>query len=331
MATFKAYKKRRELVAIGVEASPGVVAVNKQTVPWLSENVQTVPGRLENESGVGSNRRVNDSAIDVFHSEGPLGGKVSANIFAILAHGMLNKVVTVDNGDGTYTHTLTRDDNAERKSLSYWVKTLAGTRLFKSVYLDNLNVSVEAGENGGWLEFESALKGWRHEDVADLVPVLPSDFAKHEYVSRMVKVYLVDTVADLATAQPLRSRSLGVQLEETATPVHHTGIPEDDGTDGPEFDQAPQEAKASVVVTYRSDEYEQGMWSNKQYVSRVVAENGNEKIEITATKTKIVEGPKSDGRDDTVTQSLSLYYEDDWENGGQDVQIKITNTLASLV
>lgn len=330
MATFNRYKKRRELLAVGIEATRGTAASKQHVIPFLSENVQSVPGRLENESADGTNRRVNDSAIDVWHSEGPLGGKVNADIFAVLAHGMLNKVTTVDNEDGTYTHTLTRDDSVARKSLCIWSVTPAGTRLFKSVFLDNLNLRVEAGDSGAWLQFESAVKGWRHQSVAAISPSLPADTAKREFTSRMVKFYLADDVSDLASAPVIRTRSVGMALEETATPVHATGIAENDGTDGPEFDHAPQEAKADVVVTYDRDDYETGYFTNKAYACRIVAQNGDDKIEVTASKAKIVEGPKSDGLDDTVTQSLNLFFENDWANGGKDIEIKITNKLATL-
>lgn len=328
MATFSAYKKRREIIALGIEATAGTVATSQHVFPYLSENVRSIPGILENESADGTNRRVNDSAIDVAHSEGPFGGKITANMFALLAHGMLNKVVTVDNEDGTYTHTLTRDDSVARKSFSYWKITPAGTQLYKSVFLDNLNLSVETGDAGDWLKVETAAKGWKHEDVSAITPVMPTDTAESEYVSRMVKLFLADDVAGLTAALRVKVASLNLIMEETATVAHTVG---EEAGSGPEFDQAPQEARLEFVIRYKSDEYETAMWTNKKHAARIFAENGDESIEIIGTKVRFREATKSEGLDDTVTLSAALFFENDWNNGGKDIEIKVTNKLASLV
>lgn len=328
MASFSAYKKRREVLALGVEATPGATAAKQHVFPYLTENLRSIPGVLENESADGTNRRVNDSAMDVAHSEGSVGGKVTANNFSLLAYGMFSKVDTVDNADGTYTHTLSRDDSVARKSFSAWKVTPAGTRLFKSLFLDSLNLSIETSDAGGWLQSEASMKGWKHADVAAITPVMPADSAESEYVSRMVKLYLADDTDGLGTALRMKIMSATFSMEESTTVSHSVG---EEAEGGPEFDHAPQEARIEFVIRYQKDDYETALWANKKHALQLVAENGDEKIEITGTKVRFREAVKSDGLNDTVTLSCTMFFENDWDNGGKDVEMKITNTLASLI
>lgn len=324
MADFKPYIKRRETVVLGIETAPGVTATNLYSYRWYNKNLRSIPSILENESAIGSDARVNDSAIDVWHSEGPLGGKVTDDGFGYLLSGMLNKVVTVDNGDGTFTHTFTRDQTAARKSFSLWDIRPPGTRLFKSLYMDNLNLNVEVGDSGAWLQASTAFKGWKHEDVAPIVPAF--DSSEKEFTSRQVKFYIADDVAGLAnpTAQ-VRARNIQFGLEQTVTVDHYVG----ESDDNPEFDSAPAETKGTNVVKYRTTDFEDDYFINKPLAMKIVIENDPSIIEIVATRVRFREVTDSDARDDNVTQTLSYFCEADSNNGGQDVVVTITNTTAS--
>lgn len=137
---------------------------------WLSKPFRSIPSILENESAMGLDTKINDSAIDVWHSEDSIEGKVTELGFGYLLNGMLNKVTTVNSADGTYTHTFERDQSAARKTLAVWDVRPVGTRLFTSQYLDNLNLSIEVGDAGAWLQASALLKGWKHSDVPSFTP-----------------------------------------------------------------------------------------------------------------------------------------------------------------
>lgn len=325
MSTFSAYKKRREIAVLGIESAPGVVATKQYMYRWLTKGLNSIPDILENESAVGSDVRVNDSAIDVWHSEGPLGGKVTENGIALLNHGMFNKVVTTDNTDGTYTHSFTRDKTIARKSFSIWDVTPAGTHLYQSMYMDNLNLKVEVGDKGAWLEADTSFKGWKHKDVTAITPVL--DTSEREYTSRHVTVLLADDVAGLADASArVRARSITLALEETANVDHSVGEVNDD----PEFDFDPQEAKGTMVVKYKKTDFTEDYFTNKIHALKILIVNGDSKIEYVGTKVRFREVTPSDGINDTVSQTISFFFEADDQNGGKDIVSNVTNTLASL-
>lgn len=326
MSTVNPYKKRRELVVIGVETTRGTAATKKHAVMWLGKNMKSVPNILENESAVGLDTKINDSAIDVWHSEGPLSGKVTEEGLGYLLNGMFNKVTTVDNEDGTYTHTFERDPSVARKTLSLWdVRPgLAGVRLFKSLYMDNLNLNIEVGDSGAWLESSTAFKGWKHEDVGSFSPPAFSTGEK-EFTSRMVELRIADDVAGL-TAGKIKPRSIELALEESVTVDHYVGEVDND----PEFDSAPAEAKGSMVVKYRSTDFEDDYFDNKIHAMSFSATNGDEKVEFIGTKVRFREVTDSDGRDDVVSQTISFYFESDFNNGGKDIIAKVTNKLASF-
>ena len=328
MPAVNPYKKRREIVVIGVEATRGTAPTKRYALRWLSKNVRTVLGILENESAMGTDTRVNDSAIDVAHSEGPVTGKVTEDAFGFLAHGMFNKVTTATNGDGTFTHTFERDPLAARKTLSLWdVRPgTAGVRLFKSLYMDNLSLSIEVGDAGAWFEFSTAFKGWKHEDVASFAPPAFTTDEK-EFTSRQVEVRLADNVAGLVAAgAKLKPRSINIDFEETATVDHSLGETNND----PEFDSAPAETKGSMVVKYRSTDFDDGYFANKAHAMSIKASNAGESIEIIGSRVRFREVTDSDGRDENVAQTISYYFESDIANGGKDVVVKVTNRMATI-
>lgn len=324
MATFDPYRNRRRVLLLGVEATRGVTATRQYAYRWLTNNLRSIPGVLENESAMGTDSRVNDSAIDTWHSEGGIGGKVTDEGIAYLLHGMFNKVTTVDNLDGTYTHTFSRDTTMGRKTFSIWDVRPEGTRLFKSMTMDNLNLSVEVGESGAWLEQEAAFKGWKHEDVTSPVPAF--NMEEDEYTSRMVKMFIADTVAELETSQ-VKPRQVSLQLEETATVDHYVGEVNND----PELDSAPAEARGSMVIKYRSDEYDQALLTNAAKAVKILIENGDTKIEFIGTRVRFREVTDSDDRDEIITQTASFFFESDLANGGKDIEAKVTNRVATLV
>ena len=321
---FNPYIKRREILVIGVEATRGTAATKPYAFRWLDKGISFKPSILENESAMGTNTRVNDSALDVGHSEGPIGGKVTEDNVAYLLHGMFSKVTTVDNEDGTYTHTFERDPSTNRKSLSIWDVLPSGARLYKSCFLDNINFSIEVGDAGAWFECSTAVKGWKPEKLETFAP--PAFIAgEKEFTSRMVEIRLADDEAGLATGK-IRPRSITFDLEETVTPDHYIGEVDND----PEFTSAPQEAKGSFVATYNTDEYEDDYFDNKVHAMSITSTNGGSKIEIIGTKVRFRELTNSDGRDDKVTQTVSYFFEADENNGGKDVTIKVTNKVAAF-
>lgn len=331
MTNVNPYRKRLELAVIGVETTRGTAAPKKFAFPWLNKNVRSIPNVIENESAVGLATRVNDSAIDVWHSEGPLGGKVTEENFPVLLHGMFEKVTTTaieEGGEptGFYEHVFERDPSVARKTLSLWDVRPSGTRLFKSLYMDNLGLSIEVGDSGAWLQCSTAVKGWKHEDVSSVTP--PSiDPDLKEFTSRMVKIYLADDVAGLANESArIKPRQVDINFEETVTPDHYLGETNND----PEFDSAAAEAKGSMVVKYRSTDFEDGYFTNKVHAMKIVAENGEQKIEITGTKVRFRELTDSDGINDVVSQTISFFFESDLDNGGKDVVVKVTNKVASF-
>lgn len=325
MSTHNSYLKRREAIVIGIEATRGATATPSYTYRWLDKGLSTKPGILENESGVGDDYRVNDSAIDTNHAEGPLGGKVTETGITYLERLMMPKVTTVNNGNGTYTHNFEYDPNIEAKSASIWDVRPSGTRLYKSVVMDNLDVEVEAGENGAWVTSSSTLKGFKHQNVSAVTPALDVD--ELEFTSRHVKVYLADDsdgLADTATSRIL-VRRIKISRQQTKTVDHALG----EG-DTPEFDKGPFEATGEMVIKYRKTDFEDDFFSNAVHALRVVIENGDSSVEYIGTKVRFRELTDSDDRDAIVTQAITFAFEADHANGGHAIKSSVTNALATI-
>lgn len=324
MATFNSYMKRREAIVIGPESAPGTTATKQYAFRWLDKSLKPVYSVLENESAMGNDIKVNDSAIDVVHSEGSLGGKVTPDGYAWLQTGLYNKATTTGTGP-TYTHTLSRDLTLARRTFSIWDVRPQGTRLYKSCYLDNLETKLEVGENGAWLTATGAFKGWKHTDVAAGTVTPAFKVGELEFTSRQVEVFIADNVAGLAAGK-VKPKSITISQSQAVTVDHYLGETNND----PEFDSAPVETKCSMVIKYKSDTFDTAMAANTVKAVKIVATNGAESITWLATKARIRELTDSDGRDDVVTQEISWYFEADETNSGKDMEVTVVNSVSSL-
>ncbi|WP_437770612.1 phage tail tube protein [Arthrobacter sp. KNU40] len=319
MTAFNSYKKRREAIVIGPESSPGTTATKQYAFRWLDKGLKSIPMILENESAMGSDVKINDSAIDVWHSEGPLGGKVTEDGIGWLMTAMLNKVTTTAAG-AQFKHVFTRDKSFARRTLSVWDVRPVDIRLYKSVYMDNLEVSIEVGEKGAWLEAKTALKGWKRTTATGVTPAFK--VGEKEFTSRQVEVFLASDVAGL-TAGKIKPRKITLKMEESTTVDHSLGETNDD----PEFDSAPAEVKGSMVIKYRKTDFEDDYFANAVHALKIVATNGTSKIEFLGTKVRFRELTDSDSRDDVVTQEVSFYFEADDANAGKDIEVTVTNDV----
>lgn len=324
MTAFSPYKKRREAIVIGPESAPGTTATKQYALRWLDKGLKSVPGILENESAMGSDVKINDSAIDLWHAEGSVGGKVTEDGYGWLQTGMFNKVTTTEVSAGLYQHVFERDKNIARRTFSIWDVRPVNTLLYKAVHMDNLETTLEVGESGGWLEASTSVKGRKHTAVSAVTPVFKT--GEKEFTSRQVEVFLAADVAGLsAGTAKVKLKRFALQQEETTTVDHYIGEVNDD----PEFDSAPAEVKASMVIKYRKTDFEDDYFSNAIHAMKIVATNGTSKIEWLGTKVRFRELTPSDGRDDYVTQEISLYFEADDTNGGKDLVVTVTNEVDS--
>jgi hypothetical protein len=323
MTAHNTYLKRREMLVLGIEATRGTIATQQYSYRWLTKDIKTIPGILENESGIGGDDGVNDSAIDVVSAEGPIGGKVTEDGIGYLNLGLLNKVTSSAPVGGLITHHFEYDKSIEPKSFSMWDVRPSNTRLFKSVVFDNLEISVEAGEKGAWLEANAVVKGWGHTIVTGVTPAF---IAEKEFTSRHVKVYLAADLAGLSnlTTSRVKARSIKLSMAQPQTADHSVG----DG-DTPEFDKGRREVKGEMVVKYRKTDFEDDYFNNAVHAMRISIQNGSTVLTYTATKVRFRELTDSGDKDTVVTQSISFYCEADDANNGHAIVSDLTNTITA--
>lgn len=331
MSTHNPYLKRNELAVIAIEATRGTAPTPAYTFPWSAKGITTVPGILENESGIGNDHRVSDSAIDVMHSEGPLGGHAREEWIGWVNRGLFTKVTTtaLEDGEGQptgyYQHDFEYDSTEAPATFSIWDQRPSTTRLFKACEFNNAEIMVEAGESGAWLDANVNVKGWPHEDVSP-IEAPAADSAEKTFTSRHVKVYLADDeagLADTSTAR-IKPRRITLNLDQERTHDHSVG----DGTT-PELDKGAFDPKGSMVIKYRKTDFEEGYFQNKIHAMRIVIENGDVSITYTGTKVRFRELTDSDDMDTVVTQEISLVFESDHENDGHAITSTVINSVAS--
>src|SRR3954447_23421828 len=90
---------RRVAVGVGVEATPGTAVAPAHWIKHTSLDFQRKNTRVENDSAMGRNEGVNDSAIVEEWAEGTLEGKVYDQSIGYLLYNVFGALVTSDNPD----------------------------------------------------------------------------------------------------------------------------------------------------------------------------------------------------------------------------------------
>ncbi|TFB85850.1 hypothetical protein E3O44_12675 [Cryobacterium algoricola] len=317
MSAHNQYIGRIETVQFGVEATPGVAVAPTIAMRWLDNDLQPKQNIIENESAMGSPVKISDSEGVGVWVEGTLGGKVNSIGISYLLLGMFGSVV--DAGSvGAYTHTYSVLASTVPKTLTVALTSPAHSKRHTFGVIDSLEIS---GETGGWIMASAAIKARLGAVVANT----PAFVTESEFTAKHVALKFAPLLSGLTAAVAIDATSFKFKF---ARPVGDPYFPLGPVT-VPEFDRGPWEATGEITMRYKNTDFEDGWLANTIQALRFTLTNGASIINFDAGRVRIRELTKSMGRDDTVTQTVSLYFEPD-PTTGLTITPVVTNTLAVI-
>lgn len=324
MSNFDQYLGRTEYVGLGIEgddnATRGTAVAPQVFFRWLDNDLQPKQNIIENESAMGTVVKVNDSAITGKWMEGTLGGKVSDIGIGYPLLGMFGDVTSVTTG-GTTKHTFSLRQSSVPRTLTTTIKNPSATVQYPYSVIDSLEIS---GEAKGYVQVSMPMKA----RVGSSTSVSPAFVAEKEFTIANVEIRMADTIANLAAAPLVDASSFKITLDRTVGDPYFPMGPA--GANAPEFDRGPWEAKGSLVLRYKSTDFEDDWLANAVKAMRITMTNGSSILNFDGGRVRIRELTKSKGRDDIVTQSISLYFEPDTATG-KTIIPELTNTQAAYV
>lgn len=316
MSSHEQFDGRIEAVGLGLEATAGTPVAPQIFYRWLDNDLQPKQNIIENESAMGTPVKVNDSEGVGKWVEGTLGGKMTDIGIGYLLYLLYGSVTSVSAGTGLYSHTFDLIKSSVPKTATLALLSPAHQKSHPYGAVDSLEIK---GETGGWVTISAPMKA----RLGDIQPNTLAWQTEKEFTAKHVSIKIADTAAQIAAAPVLDVTSF------TLSPDRTTGDPYFPlGTDSkPEFDRGSWEAKGEIVMRYKSTDFEEGWLSNAIKAMQFSISNGTSSLVFSGDRVRFRELTLSKGRDDIVTQTVSLYFEPG--TGGKTLVPVLTNSQAT--
>jgi hypothetical protein len=321
MATADQHIARRIGVGIGIESpsTPGAGVAPQTFLRWDVIDLQPKTNVVENDSAMGVVDEVNDSATTSRWVEGTLGGKISAVDMGFFILGHYGSITTGAAVGGIYPHTGSLKQSSIPTTVTLAISSPLQSQRHSYGVFETLEINAE---QNGYVTFSSAVKARTGVTSTETVATTSQKL----FTSENITLKIADNsgaLAGAAAVSALGLKFLSSRPSEAASPL---GAPKD----AVEFDLGSYKANGEFVVRLKSTEYEEAFLANTIRALRISLVNGNESLEITATKVRYRELSKSTDKNSVVTATVQFFCEYDEAVGASNVPI-LKNTRPSYV
>lgn len=318
MATADQHIGRRVGIGIGIEATPGVSVAPQTFIRWDTNDLQPRTNVVEDDSAMGVVDEVSDSGVTSRWAEGTIGGKISAVDMGFFLLGHYGAVTTGAAVSGVYPHTFSVKQSSIPTTVTLAIAGPLQSQRHGYGVFETLEITAE---QNGYVNFSSAVKARVGTTSTETVATTSQAL----FTSEHIKLRIADNSAGLTGATPVSALSLKFMSERPSETVNPLGT-----KDEVEFDRGSYKANGEFVVRLKSTEYEEAFLANTVRALRISMVNGNDSLEITATKVRYRELEQSRDKNDTVTATIQFFCEYDTAVGASNVPV-LKNTRASYV
>jgi hypothetical protein len=318
---------RRVSVGFGVEATPGTAVAPTHWMRQMSLGFQRKTTTIQNESAMGRNEKVNDSAVVEQWAEGGLEGKLYDLSIGPLLYNMFGTLVTTDNADtnaAVKDHTVDVAQNNTAKTLTVARVDPVSSRRHALATLESLEFTVD---QGGWVMVNGSLQALAGATSADTAAYA----VENSFTSKHASVKIAGNVPGLSGAAALGITNLRLTLSrETNRYFPHGGI------DPSAINVGAFSVEGEITLKYDVNTLE-GLWfANTQQALQIAFVNTDLTIGAAARPGLVFTMPKvrlntfdmSDDLDTVVEQTVGFVAELDTA-AGYMVRGVLTNTQAN--
>jgi hypothetical protein len=296
-------------------------------LPHLEASFQDKQTKILNESALGIIDKYNDSIVTEKYSEGSIGGKVNIESFGLLLLAALGtESAPTDNGDGTYTHTFSRENSNQSKSLTVFRKEPNTDLKYALSVLKSMTIEIVTGE---YVKYSADFIG--KMGVAASSTAAYSD--EVEFTSKYAVIKQASAVAGLGAASAVSVKSVKITIEREAEAYYELGSITPSDIHNKTFNVTIEVEKRHSDTTYKTFAFD----NTKRAVSITLTNSDDligtlsdisPVITFTLPKTAITEWEVDQGLDDIVMESFTMQGLFDLTTGYQ-LQATVKNELAT--
>jgi hypothetical protein len=296
---------RRKAVGLGIESSAGTGVAPSFWYRHMSLDFQRKVTAIQNQSAMGRNEKVNDSAIVEEWAEGDFEGKLYDLSIGPLLYNVFGTLVTTDNPDtnaAVKDHTLDVAQSNIAKTLTIARVDPIATRRHAYGTLENLEFTAE---QGGWVMVKGSLQALAGATASDTAAYV----AENSFTSKHVTVKIASNVAGLAGASALAIKNLRLTISrDTMKFFPHGSI------DPSVINIGPFAVEGELVLRYDSNSLENLWFANTQQALQITIVNTDVTIGAAARPGLVFTLPKvrlntfdmSDDLDEIVEQTVGF-------------------------
>jgi len=214
---------RRESIGIGAESTRGVGVAATYWLNVLSFSFADQPTKARSEAGFGGIWGGDQAPMVYQHAEGDMEVELGDSSFGVILKALLGTVSTANNGDSTYTHTYTLQNDNAHDSLSIHTVDPIGNLIFELSMIDSLVLNITP-EN--IISYTVTFKSKSSQASAGETVTYTSE---NKFLGRHLTFKVAATTADLTAASKVNLKSLSLTFEKNAEieTVLSTSQPED--------------------------------------------------------------------------------------------------------
>lgn len=296
---------RRVGVGFGVESTYGTEVAPAHWMKQTSLDFQRKNTRIENESALGRNEGVNDSAIVEEWAEGKLEGKVYDVSIGYLLYNIFGSLTTTDNADtdaSVKDHTFNVSTSNIAKSLTIARVDPLSSRRHGMATLDSLELTAEQGD---WVRVSAAIKAKSGATSSDTAAYT----AENSFTSKHVSVKLASTAGGLGAATAIAAKSLTLNIRRDSQVYFPFG-----STAPSAINTGRWTANGEIVLRY-TDTTHEALWAaNTKQALQIAIVNSdvtigastNPSLTFTAPKVRLNTFEMSDDLDEVIEATVGF-------------------------
>lgn len=315
---------RRVPVGLGLESTPGTEVAPTDWIRQTKLGFQRKSTTVQNDSAVGRNEKVSDSATVEQWAEGNLEGYVGDLTIGYLLYNMFGSVTTANNADVSNSvkdHTFSVAQTQVTKTLTVVRKDPLTTRRHGFATIEQLDITGAAGE---YVKFTASLKAKAGVTSSDSAAYATTE---NGFTAKHVTVKLASNTAGLTGATALGVKSFKLTLKRSVDAYFVAG-----SLDPAAFNTGAWEASGEMVLMYADTTLESTWFANTQQAMSLAIKNtdvtigtaANPALTFTAPKVRLNTFSMSDDMDNVVEQTVGFYCELDLTSGNA-IQALLTN------
>ena len=318
---------RRVAVGLGIESTPGTAVAPSIWPRQTGLDFQRRSTVIQNNSAMGRNEAVNDSAVVEQWADGSLEGKVYDLSIGYLLYSIFGLRTTSPNADASgivRDHLFEVAASNAPPSLTVVRRDPVTNRRHALAALRRLEIT---GANNDWVKVKADLVARAGVAGTDV----PAYVTENAFVGRHVAIKLANATAGFGAAPAIAAKTFRFTIERPVTPFFQFG-----SNEPAEMDSETFNFNGEVVLRYKSSEYEDLWFNNTRQALQlsivntdfVIGTSANPGLVLTAPQVRLNTFARSNDLDTVVEQTVGFSGELDTV-AGYMLRALLTNTQVS--